>query len=375
MMAGDPHHGGATWAILQYVLGFERLGYDVYMIEPLSRGKLERAGAPLDHSENAAYFGSVTEAFGIQDRCALLLEGSNETVGLPYSNLQNIAADADVLINVSGMLQREELTSKIPVRIYLDLDPGFNQLWHAAEAIDMRFAGHNVFVTVGNAIGKPGCAVPTCGLDWIATLQPVVLDYWQPAGAILYDAFTTVANWRGYGSIHHDGVVYGQKAHSFREFMDVPTRTAEKFMLALSIHPDERKDLDALSLNGWALLDPNEVANTPGTYRKFVQGSKAEFGVAKSGYVASRCGWFSDRSACYLASGRPVVAQETGFGVWLPCGEGLLPFSTREEALAAVEAVNRDYARHARAARRIAAEYFESSRVLSSLMAKVGLPA
>ena len=373
MMAGDPHQGGATWAILQYILGFEGLGYDVYCIEPVSSDKL-KAGIPLRLSKMAGYFRSITQTFGIEDRCALLLDGTKQTVGLPYERLQSIAANADVLLNVSGMLKREELTSKIPVRMYLDLDPAFNQLWHAFEGIDMRFAAHNIFVTVGNAIGTPACSVPTCGLNWIRTFQPVVLNYWQYGGSITYNAFTTVANWRGYGSIHHDGVMYGQKAHSLREFMDLPKLTSEEFILALNIHPAERKDLDALSVSGWKLVDPYQVTSTPVTYHRFVQGSKAEFAVAKSGYVAARCGWFSDRSACYLASGRPVVAQETGFSEWLPCGEGLFQFSTRAEAMAAIEAVNADYARHSRAARGIAADYFESDRVLSRLMSAAGVP-
>ncbi len=155
--------------------------------------------------------------------------------------------------------------------------------------------------------------------------------------------------------------------------MDLPTKTSERFMLALAIHPDEQKDFDALARNGWELLDPAQVADTPLRYRDFVHASKAELGIAKSGYVAARCGWFSDRSACYLACGRPVVAQETGFSSYLPCGAGLFSFRTRDNALEMIERVSKDYARHSKAARAIADEYLESGKVLSKMMAAIGL--
>jgi hypothetical protein len=188
-----------------------------------------------------------------------------------------------------------------------------------------------------------------------------------------WDAFTTVGNWRGYGSVEHAGVHYGQKAHSLRRLLDLPRLTPEPFTLALSIHPDEVKDLEALSSHGWKLLDPAEVASTPGRYQRFVQGSRGEFGVAKSGYAASRCGWFSDRSACFLASGRPVVAQDTGFSRHLPTGEGLFAFATAEEAAAAVTEVSRDYARHCRAARALAETHFDSDKVLGTLLRGIGV--
>jgi hypothetical protein len=183
---------------------------------------------------------------------------------------------------------------------------------------------------------------------------------------------TTVGNWRGYGSIEYDGVFYGQKVHSLRQFMALPNHTREKFMLAMAIHPEESKDLAALSENGWKLLDPARLAHTPAAYQHFIQASKAEFGIAKSGYVASRCGWFSDRSICYLASGRPVVAQETGFSRFLPTGAGLFAFTTIAEVLAAIEALNRDYRRHARAARGLAEDIFDSNRVLPQLLQRIG---
>jgi hypothetical protein len=269
------------------------------------------------------------------------------------------------------MLTDENLLKSIPIRVYLDLDPAFNQLWNE-EGVDMRFAGHTHFVTIGLGIGEAGCLVPTCGLEWLKTLQPIVLEHWDPAERVDYDALTTVGNWRGYGSIEHEGMHFGQKAHSLREFFDLPAQTHESFVLALSIHPEETKDLTALAKNGWRLIDPTRVAGSPGAYREFVQASKAEFGIAKSGYVVSRSGWFSDRSVCYLASGRPVIAQETGFSRHLPTGEGLFAFTNSADVVQATEAVRADYKKQAAKARSLAEEYFDSAKVLPKLLQQIG---
>jgi hypothetical protein len=212
--------------------------------------------------------------------------------------------------------------------------------------------------------------VPTSGIDWIPTVPPVVLSHWPVAGD--GDAFTTIGNWRGYGSVEHEGVQYGQKAHSMRNFMSLAARTDARFLLALDIHPDETPDVEALDRNGWQIVPPATVAADPDAYREFIAGSLAELGIAKSGYVLSRCGWFSDRSACYLASGKPVVAQDTGFGAFLPTGTGLLAFASEDDALAAVEDVRSDHARHARAAREIAEERLDSRTVLTRFLEQVG---
>ena len=372
MIAADPHQGGATWAVLQYVLGLQRLGNEVFLIEPVQSASLRPLGASLAESTNAAYFDSVLHGFGLKQHAALLLAGTEQTIGLPYAQLTDVARRADLLINISGMLTDAALTEPIRARAYLDLDPAFIQLWQS-QGIDMRLSGHTHHVTIGLALSEPDCPLPTCGRSWIKTLQPVVLDRWPVAGPIRYDAFTTVGNWRGYGSIQHESTFYGQKAHSFRQFVALPTRSPARFLLAMSLHSDEKQDLAALDANGWQLIDPRECAGTPERYQQFVQGSKAELGIAKSGYVVAQCGWFSDRSICYLASGRPVVAQETGFSRYLPSGEGLFAFRDLGELLAAIEAIERDYPRHAAAARRIAEEYFDSDKVLLRLLEALGV--
>lgn len=372
MIAGDPWQGGATWAVLQYVLGFSRLGHEVYLVEPIQAQAVSPASGGLAASDNAAYFTQVMTDFGLSERSALLLAGTQETVGLSYSQLRKIARRANLLINISGMLTDEALTGPIPLRVYLDIDPAFNQLWNVVQGIDMRMAGHTHFVTIGQAVGEPGCPVPTCDRSWIKTWPPIVLDRWPVAEQITHDALTTIGNWRGYGSIEHAGVIYGQKAHSLRPFFSLPTLTREKFMLALAIHPNETKDLSALASHGWQLIDPAQAASTTASYQRFIQDSKAEFGIAKSGYVNSRCGWFSDRSTCYLASGRPVIAQETGFSRYLPTGEGLFAFTTSEDVLQAIEELRADYPKHAHRARAIAEEFFASDKVLGQMLEKVG---
>jgi hypothetical protein len=284
----------------------------------------------------------------------------------------------DLLLNVSGMLTDDALLDGPRVRAYLDLDPAFVQLWHCTQGVDMRLNRHTHFVTVGQALGTPSCDVPTCGVSWIKTLPPVVLEQWpaqDPNAPLVHDALTTVGNWRAYGSIEHNGIRYGQKAHSLRELIALPNRLPKPFLLAMSIHPDERRDLELLHANGWRLADPAAVAATPRAYADFVRGSWGEFGVAKSGYVLSRCGWFSDRSACYLASGRPVVAQDTGMLGALPTGEGLITFRTEDEAAEAITSLSRSYVSHARAARALAERYLDSDLVLRSLLQKLEVAA
>jgi hypothetical protein len=371
MIAADSQHGGAAWAVLQYLIGFRQLGHQVYFVEPIAPAKLRPAGAELIRSGAALRFQRLAAAFELTHFAALLLEGTTRTVGLSHEALREVAARTDVLVNISGMLTDEALLQPIRRRIFLDLDPGFNQVWHSGEGIDMRFDAHTHFATVGLCLGQPACRVPTCGKTWIPTCPPVVLSQWPVAREWTRNAFTTVGNWRSYGSVSHDGLFLGQKAHSLRPLIDLPTRTDARFELALAIHPAE-PDLAALRDNKWNLIDPRRAAGTPGSYRSFVSHSRAEFGIAKSGYIATRSGWFSDRSACYLAAGRPVLAQDTGFPAALPTGDGLLRFENQEDALAGIDSIQANYPGHRAAARAIAEQHFDSGRVLTRLLDQVG---
>jgi hypothetical protein len=364
MVAGDPHQGGATWAVLQYAEGLSALGHEVLVIEPVAPEKLERGAAV------AGYFRSLRLLAG---RSALLARGGEESLGLPYGRLLDFARDADLLLNVSGMLRDERLLEGIPVRAFVDLDPGFNQVW-GEQGFDLGLDRHTHCVSAGTRIGAADCPIPKLGREWIPTLPPVAVARW-PFAAGPGRAWSSVGNWRSYGSPTHAGLRYGQRAHSLRELAQLPRRSAAEFELALAIHPDETADLELLAANGWQLVDPAAVAGTPEAYAEFVRVSRGELGVAKQGYVASRSGWFSDRSACYLASGRPVVAQDTGFGEALPTGAGLFAYDDVAGAAAAIEAVEANLERHRRAARELAVEHLDAARVLPALLERLAVPA
>jgi len=372
MVAGIPGQGGLTWVVLQWLLGLQRLGHEVHFLELLTTPDLHSGATPLSGSDNATYFVDVVRQFGLEDDASLLDTNSGQSVGKTLKELEEFSSECDLLLNLSGLLNDERFFSQVPVRAYIDLDPAFTQLWNCEQGLDVGLSGHNRFVTIGLNLGTPNCAIPTLGKSWIKTLPPLVLANWPVAKRRPSLGLTTVANWRGYGSIDYRGIFYGQKAHSMRPFFDAPSRTGASFDLALSIHPGEKNDLAQIWKMGWRLLDPLAIAATPWEFQDFIHKSRAEFGIAKSGYVVSNIGWFSDRSICYLASGRPVVAQETGFSAHLPTGEGLFAFTSMDELSDRIEQMDRDYEMHCRAARGVAESCFDSDRVLVELLRKLG---
>ena len=271
-----------------------------------------------------------------------------------------------------GFLDDEEILAAAPLRAFLDIDPGFGQIWCDLGLHD-PFTGHDRHVTVGERIGEPGCIVPTCGLEWIATKPPVALGEW-PAVPSSGGAFTSVGSWRGpFGPLEYGGRTYGLRAHEFRRFFELPDLTGARFEVALDIDEAEVEDLRRLREHGWTLADPRQEAADPWRYREYIRSSGAELMIAKNLYVDTRSGWFSDRSACYLATGRPVLAQDTGLDGLVPSGEGLVTFTTLEEAAAGAEAIGADYARHSRAAREIAVDHFSADRVLPRLLERLGV--
>ena len=356
--------GGAAWAVLQWLLGLRSLGHDVLF--------LEHAAGSKGWRPQARYLREVTTRFGLAEHTGLFLPGGGIVGASTRPELLTEAATCDLLVDMSGVLSGHEMTAGIPVRLYVDLDPGFTQLWHRT-GVDMGLQGHTHFATVGQQIGQAGHAIPDCGFEWIHVLPPVFLDAWPVLPRRRSGRFTTVANWRSYGSITHEGVFHGQKAHSFRAFADLPSLTDTPLAVALAISPEERADLERLRAGGWQVLDAARVASSPGSYQRFVQRSAGEIGIAKSGYVVGRTGWFSDRSAAYLASGRPVVAQDTGLEPFLPTDAGLLVFDDLPGAAERLDHVRRDYARHALAARRIAEEHLDARRVLGTLLRTLGM--
>jgi hypothetical protein len=374
-VAQRPGRGGHTWVFLQYLLGFRELGWDVVLVDRLEPEMCFDASGrrcPLERSVNLSYFEQVMERFGLGSSYALLCDNGALSLGLPRDELLRRVRGADLLLNVNGFVDDEQVMAAAPLRVFLDIDPGFGQMWRELGLSDV-FAGHDAFVTIGENIGLPGCAIPTCGLDWITTPQPVVLEHW-PVTDGGGDRFTTVASWRGpFAPIEYDGETYGLRVHEWRRFAELPKRSPHPFEVALDIDEADAGDLALLRANGWLLADPGEVAADPWSYRAYVQGSKAELMVAKNMYVRAWSGWFSDRSVCYLASGRPVLAQDTGFTRLYAAGAGLLAFTTLDEAVAgAEELAGRGQERHARAAREIAEECFDSRKVLGRLLELLG---
>jgi hypothetical protein len=371
-LAQKPWYGGHTWVFLQYLLGFRKLGWTVLLLDRLEPdmyvGGMDRTN--VEESENVRYFRRVMADFQLEENYSILLQDGARTLGLSRAAVLERVSGADLFLNVMGFLDDEEILSLASNRVFLDIDPGFGQMWQEL-GLHTMFSGHDHYVTIGENIGKEGCGIPTCGLNWITTRQPVVLDHWS-VSETRDQGFTTVCNWRGeYGPVPFQGKTYGLRAHEFRKFVSLPIDTGERFELALDIHDADDRDKALLHRNGWSLSNPKITARGPAEYRSYIQRSAAEFMVAKNMYVDTRSGWFSDRSICYLASGKPVLAQDTGLQHLYPCDEGLLTFESNNEAIDKVGKISRDYSRHARAARNIATEFFDSNKVLTSLLNKL----
>jgi len=369
-LAHKPGYGGHTWALLQYALGFRALGWDVLLLDHINASRcLDASGAPCaprDSVNVRCTFEALT-AFGLADRYAVAVDG--DWIGLSRTAVAEAIAQSTFVLNIMGFLPHE-LLAPAQLRVFLDIDPGFGQMWKALGLHD-AFAHHDRYVTIGERIGQDDCEIPTCGHEWITTPQPIALEYW-PDTTGGNGTFSSVASWRGaYDPIEYRGKRYGLRAHEFRKFADLPRRSGGSFELALDIHAAETADLDRLAAGGWTLLNPAQVAGDPWRYRDFIQASGAEFMVAKNMYVEARSGWLSDRSLCYMASGKPVLAQDTGWTEQYPSAFGLVAFSTPEEAEAGVSRIRGEYARHARAARNLAEEHFDSNKVLSRLLARL----
>ena len=375
-VAQRPGQGGHTWVFLQYLLGFRRLGWDVLLLDRLEPEMCRDAGGrPCEAGRSLGflYLAEAMREFGLAENYAVDT-GGGEYLGLPRREVLGRVRRSALVLNVMGFLGDEEVLAAAPRRVFLDIDPGFPQMWREMGQADV-FRGHDDFVTVGLNVGREGSVVPTCGLKWLTTVQPVVLEHWPTQPPNPRGPVTSVCTWRGdWGGVEFGGRTYGLRVHEFRKFVALPRLAPHaRFEIAVDIHANEGKDIALLDENGWNRTDPAAAAADPECYARFIAGSSAEFMVAKNLYVDTRGGWFSDRSICYLASGRPVLAQDTGFRTALPAGDGLLAFSTLDEARAGIEEIFRDYNRHARAARAVAEECFDSDKVLRRLLERLGV--
>lgn len=377
-LANKAGSGGEAWVRLSWVRGLQKLGCSVHLIEQISPEACTDAFGQvveLERSLNLEYFAGVTERFGLTGSAALILDDGSRVHGPSLQDLGDVAAEADLLVNISGHLRLPQLLGRFRRRAYVDIDPGFTQFWHEAGALGTQLDDHDLHFTIGENIGHRACPIPTGGYHWRQTRQPVVLDDWPVSQADGPVRLTTVGTWRGpYGPVRHGDRTYGIKVHEFRKFVTLPQKAEPTFELAMAIAAGDEADRRLLLANGWELLEPSCVAADPHGFRTYVQGSSGEFSVAQGVYVHTNSGWFSDRSVRYLASGKPVVVQDTGFARHLPVGQGLLPFSTLGDAVAAIAGVVADYEAHAEAARSVAERFFGSERVLSRFLddARVG---
>ena len=365
--------GGVTWDYLQYALGLKQLGHEVYYFEDTGLWPYnpKEGGTCEDCSYNVSYLAEVMSEFGLEDKWAYRPPWQSQWFGLSEKKRNTMIASADLLINVSGSLHRPEEYWRIPRLVYIDSDPVFTQIKLARGQEDFRkkIDTHHVNFSFGECLSS-SMKVPETGHRWRPTRQPIVLSEWH-TWTPQREVFTTVMNWTSYKPVVYQDISYGQKDVEFRHFLNLPGMVEPAVLeLAVNTGKTRRTPHSLLVHRGWQVVDPNTVCPDLDGYRRYIEASKAEWSVAKNGYVQGQPGWFSCRSACYLAAGRPVVVQDTGFSSILPVGEGIIPFRTKEEAVSAIYEITANYPRHAKMARVIAEEFFDSNKVLTQLIEK-----
>ena len=379
-MAGCPI-SGVIWQHLHYIIGLQRLGHEVFYVEDSARHPYHpEKGAWLpEYGYAARTLRELAAEFGFADKwsfCARYID-RDETAGLTRHEVLDLYRDVDAILNVCGAQEVNEDLRENDRLLYIDSDPGVEQIkvdQAPGHTIDYLARHHRLF-TFGENVGTSTFPVPTHGLNWLPTRQPIVTDLWRtdsppPQGAI----FTSIANWNT--SDLKDMEWRGErflwnKAPQFLRHLAAPHAAGEPFELAVSMHDGETRD--AFAQNGWQLRGAFDLSMNRDVYRDYIQRSKGEFTVAKDQYVRLHTGWFSDRSACYLAAGRPVITQQTGFTAHYGGDAGLFAFETVEEVAEAVKMINADYAHHSRAAAEIAREFFEAEKVLRSLLDRAGV--
>lgn len=361
--------GGITWHYLQYVSGFAALGHEVLYLEDsddYQESCYDPKNAYLgpDPDYGLAYVEATFKQAGLEQTWAYHDMHGTGWRGPRADSAEEFCRSADVVLNISGCCPMRPWLEEIPVRAYVDTDPAFEQIRQLTDSQRRQLAdSHNRFLTFGENIATGSCKCPDADREWLGTRQPIDLRYWPSLPGRPTGAFTTVLKWDSYATQEYNGQLYGMKSHSMQQMMDLPTRTDHQLELAVG---GETTPYDELKERGWRLSAALEVSQDAWSYRKYIQDSKAEFAVTKHGYVAGRTGWFSERSAAYLATGRPVVTADTRTPI--PSGLGLLTFSSPDDAVAAVESVHARYDDHCRYARDLAEEYFAARKVLPKLL-------
>jgi len=376
-IVGQYPMAGVAWQAVHYLLGFQALGLDVYYVEDSGAPPYDpRTGGVSGECDYAvSYVAEVMGQVGLGDRWVYLDMVRNETHGLSRARLDELYRDAAVIVNVCGATAPRDEHRQGARLVYVETDPVYEQLQIAlGDRSSLGFlAAHDVLFTYGENIGNPDCPVPLGDFQWKKTRPPVVMDCWQGDAGSGAQFFTTVASFSNKGKdVTWQGETYQWSKHTnFLRFLDLPRQTPQPFRLAMK--PESPETEARVRAAGWDLVDPGPTSRDLDGYRAFIQQSRGEFTVAKDIYVRPRSGWFSDRSVCYLAAGRPVVTQDTGFGKFVETGSGLFAFSTMDEAVEALARVNHDYAAHSAGARRVAAEAFGAEPVLRRFLADAGL--
>ncbi|MGB7686705.1 MAG: hypothetical protein WBL45_13090, partial [Solirubrobacterales bacterium] len=370
---------GVVWQNLHYLLGFERLGCEPYYVETHARtpSMLMSDGEDDSSARGAEFIAAIMRRFGFADRWAFrALHDDGRCFGMSEAQLERLYGAADVILNLHGGTQPLPELAATGRLVYLETDPVQLQLElrHGLQETLDFLEPHCAFFTFAENWGNPDCGLPVQDrLHFQPTRQPVVMDLWPDRSPQPADLFTTIGNWRqDWRDVSFEGERYTWSKHyEFLKYLDLPERTGQAFELALSsCEPSER---EMLAQHGWGVRDGLEVSTGIDRYRDYIGASRGEFTVAKDQNVRLRTGWFSDRSATYLASGRPVVTQDTGFGSVLPTGEGLFSFDSIDAATAAIETIDADYARHALAARELAREHFSHEAVLGPMLDHLGV--
>lgn len=373
-VAQYPQGGGVFSVVLQYVLGLRRLGCQVCWLELLwPESEADRTNIRT-FAQRLADFQLADDFCLIYFPCGRWPEAGpeREWYGFSEERFRGFCRDADILLDLCYSVRPPDLLGAASRTAFLDLDPVFMQLAMHQKALHLP---HDLFFTVGQNIGRATCPVPSGGVEWHTFWPPVDLELWRDYGGNPDASFSTVSQWWGYPPIYYDGEEYdGSKRSEFLRFIDLPNLTGQPFELALSLSPvADIEDRRSLTEKGWRLIDAHQMTGDFASYRRYVQSARAEFSVAKPGYTKPHSGWFSDRSACYLAAGKPVLLQDTGFGGHLPVGRGVLSFATLEQAMQGVEDIRRNYSSHCQAAREIAREHLAAEKVLAKLLRDAGL--
>lgn len=361
--------GGVTWDYVQYVLGLARMGHDVYYFEDTGQWPYNpiEGGVAKGCDFNVQYLSRVMSHIGLGGKWAYRFPWHSEWFGLSTEERRAVISSADLLINVSGTLAEPEKYRDVRCMVYIDSDPVFTQIKISRGQGDFRrmVDTHDAHFSFGE--GLPADALHT-GHHWRATRQPIVLSEWRTAEP-RRDVFTTVMNWTSYKPVVYEGKTYGQKDVEFMRFIGLPQRVTPAVLeIAVNTGKTRRTPRDLLAHKGWQVVNPDEVCPDMESYRRYIETSFAEWSVAKNAYVVGKSGWFSCRSACYLAAGKPVVVQDTGFSSILPVGRGILPFTTLDEAADAINEVCGNYDTHSLAARVVAEDFFDSHKVLGRLL-------